>query len=106
MCYLFPCIPFLGVFIFLMGCYRMRGLGFSLRYGPNTVHIPLLVKHQNSKESKERNIILMLKEWKKEEKTAKSVFLTFLVKHDISSKKHATMSIMQQMLILNAIPHE
>ena len=48
----------------------------------------------------------MLKEWKKEEKTAKSVFLTCLVKHDISSKKHATMSIMQQMLILNAISHE
>ena len=37
---------------------------------------------------------------KKEEKTAKSVFPTCLVKHDILSKKHTAISIMQQMLIL------
>ena len=29
--------------LFLMGCYRMRGLGFSLRFSPNTVHATLLL---------------------------------------------------------------
>ena len=33
---------FRGPYFFLIGCYGMKGLGFSLTFGLNTVHIPLM----------------------------------------------------------------
>ena len=31
-----------GSLFFLIGCYAMKEFGFSLRFGLNTVHMPLL----------------------------------------------------------------